>query len=299
LHFNLKVLNVWIGLCRGVPGLPPDLRLLGYEDAAIERSFQNQAGGTVVPEVIARSEPERHAILVESKSGSNLDEDQLQRYSEVSSQDLVERAFIPPAAAEACDTAIVADDQHVAQLLEALNGCGHAMPLLAVTETGISLKANGFQRNPIGEAFTPELPISWADVPLMYVPIDAESKAWEVADVVIPKAIAHMGQRVPQVGVEQLSQEACQLSWGQIGPTGRSGIQARVREVLKDASTEELSEWLVFDERGSGHVKFQNNPFSAAPRLQTASLGRIQRAQEDFRSRLTQGLPMRLFPNAE
>ena len=42
LSFSLTMLNLWIGMCRGVVGLPRDLKSLGYQDKWIEYRFVNQ-----------------------------------------------------------------------------------------------------------------------------------------------------------------------------------------------------------------------------------------------------------------
>jgi hypothetical protein len=286
LHFNLRFLNVWIGLCRGDAELPQDLRMLGYEDQAIEKEFRNEAGALVCPEVLTQSEQERHTILIESKAGSNLDVDQLSRYAGVTANDLVSRAFVPNVCAEAHDTVMVGQARHADELIKALENSGHSMPFLAVTDSGIALKANGFQRQAIEDAFTPELEIPWDQAPMMFVPIDSDSLDWEVADAIVPLTLAHMGNRVPLVTMGQLAQEACFLTWGAMGRAGKGGIKSQVTEIIKNAADEELGEWYAFEQSGGNRVRFENNPFKLGGRQQSASLQRLRRAHDDFRERL-------------
>ncbi len=111
MRFNLKMLNLWIGLCRGVAGLPDALRKLGYEDKWIEYTFANQDIEKVCPDLIVASEQLGHTILLEFKSGANTEPDQLRRYSRVTQENLV-TAFISREAARNHDVSIVGRNEH-------------------------------------------------------------------------------------------------------------------------------------------------------------------------------------------
>lgn len=73
------MLNLFIGLCKGVVGLPQDFRRLHYQEQAVELRFTNAQGEAVVPELIIASRAIHHTILFEWKSGANADADQLRR----------------------------------------------------------------------------------------------------------------------------------------------------------------------------------------------------------------------------
>lgn len=90
-NFNLTMINLWIGMCRGVAGLPRDLKELGYVDKSIELRFRNQDMETVCPDLIIASDGLPHTLLFEFKSGANTEEDQLRRYSRVNQNDLMTR----------------------------------------------------------------------------------------------------------------------------------------------------------------------------------------------------------------
>src|SRR5437660_1760886 len=91
-NLNLALMNLFIGMCKGVAGLPRDLRNLGYGDKWIELRFVNAQGEQVVPELVIASRQLHHTILFEWKSGANMEADQLRRYAGVTTEDLRERA---------------------------------------------------------------------------------------------------------------------------------------------------------------------------------------------------------------
>lgn len=291
MQFNLRMLNAWIGLCRGDPALPSDLRALGYEDRGIERKFRTAAGDEVVPELIIASDAEGHVVMLEWKSGGNLDSDQLDRYARVTGQDLVQRAYQSPAAAAAHDFAVVGDEAFEVELTGQLAAAPHTAPLLFGTATGIRLAANDFARQPITDVFTPELGIDWASAPTAFVPVDAESENWEVAEITMPMVIAQMAQRSPELTVAQLSQDICSLTWGSMGAPGQQAVRAKVRAVLEDAAAREFSSWLEIRGQAQSHatVLIRNNPFGEDPRDRAAALQRLRRQQTTLLERLKQG----------
>ena len=295
MHFNLRLLNVFIGLCRGDPNLPRDLQALGYEDRAIEKQFRTQTGDTVHPEIVLSSAQERHSILLETKSGKNLDADQLQRYAGVTTEDLVQRVPVEPSAAESHDVALLGASEHETDLASQLETLGHQMPLLVATDTGIRLVANLFARDPISEVFAPELLIDWGSSPLGYVPVDGDSTDADVAEVVVPIIVAQMASCVAEVNTEQICVEICRTTWGSMGGPGKNAIKAKVKAALQTAASGELSPWLEFRPQGNGSVSIRNNPYRAAPRDRTNGLQQLQQRQTHLLDRLRAG-QLSLFP---
>src|ERR1019366_2908970 len=106
LDFNLKMLNLWIGLVKGVSGIPSDFRTFGYKLHSIEQPVRNADGDICKPEMVACSEKLGHSLLFEWKDGPNLVDDQLRRYSRLDSKCLVDFAFIPKSAASKFDVVI-------------------------------------------------------------------------------------------------------------------------------------------------------------------------------------------------
>ena len=112
-NFNLKIKNLFIAFCRGVAGIPPVLRDLAYTVEWIEHQFQNSKNKTVKPEMILCSSEHGHTILLESKSGGNIDKDQYDRYKDVTDTDLRERAYLRPKCVENIDIAYTISEETI------------------------------------------------------------------------------------------------------------------------------------------------------------------------------------------
>jgi hypothetical protein len=83
-NLNLALMNLFVGMCKGVIGLPRDFRKLQYVDKWIELRFANVDQEQVAPELIVSSRLLNHTILFEWKTGPNFAADQLRRCSRVS-----------------------------------------------------------------------------------------------------------------------------------------------------------------------------------------------------------------------
>ena len=130
--FNRTLLNVWIGMCRGWPGLPRQLREWGYADRWIDHRFPNQDREPVHPDLIIASEAKANTLLLEFKSGANADEDQLRRDSRVCSDDLVRGALMRPTETAGHDVVVIGYSDNAERLRIGLDAGPYPFPLLGV-----------------------------------------------------------------------------------------------------------------------------------------------------------------------
>lgn len=288
MHFNLRLLNLWLGLADGAAGLPSQIRALGYQNAGVERRFNNQDGSLVNPELILASEAEGHSLVFEWKSGANTDADQLNRYARISSDDLRQRAFVNPAASGQFDITVVGKEEHEESLAYGIEQNGHSFPFLVETQTGLSRRRNAFAVAPLNGLFDPELEIDWAQAPTAYVPIDAESDLWEVSAVVIPKVIAQMQVQVPSAHIAQLAEHVCRLTWKLMGAPGRQAVEAKIREAVKDAADHEFAGVWRLDTSGHGKVEILQQLDPDEPAARTRTLKGLARKGEEAVARLQQ-----------
>jgi len=78
---HTKLMNKSIALCNPSPGWPSALYDCGYRLQAIEQKLRVSDTTPVKPDIIAASGKERHALVIERKSGMNVRPDQEKRYS--------------------------------------------------------------------------------------------------------------------------------------------------------------------------------------------------------------------------
>lgn len=244
LSFNLQMLNLWIGLCRGAAGLPSDLRRLGYQDRWIEYAFQNSNNEVVVPELILSSIQARHTMLLEWKEGKNTDSEQLRRYSGITQEDLIQRAFIDRQAASSLDVVIVGKAEFAERLRVGIERNQHNFPLLLVESSGIRLDLNQFSNNSLNGVFDPVLRIDFSKVPASFVPFNGDSHLFVVADCVISQIVEYMARREPRVLLARLAEDTVPT----LGIMSRQHQQHlrnnMIRQVVEQAARHEFRRYL-------------------------------------------------------
>lgn len=282
MSFNLKMLNLWIGLCRGVAGLPTGLRNLGYQDKWIEwtLTFFNGVLSRVCPDLIIASRETNHTVLLEFKSGANTEPDQLERYSRVTAKDLVEKAFLEPEATRNHDVALVGRSQHGDRLRIGIERPGYSFPLLLADEDGLALFHNKFQVPELTHLFSPRLKIDWRRVPLGFIPLDSESALWEVAEVVIPKVLHYMSQRRPRVGLDEICKDVC-ITWGIMGKPAKDALRTRVQDVLREVGRQDFKPYLRWIARIRS-LEIVDNPLELEPDRRAAAFRKLRGAQRKF-----------------
>ncbi len=86
---HTKLVNRVIGLCKDTAGWPSVLHNLGYEVQLIEWSISLlKSSQKITPDVVAVSKSLLHAIVIDCKSGTNIDLNQDNRYKSLEAHDL-------------------------------------------------------------------------------------------------------------------------------------------------------------------------------------------------------------------
>lgn len=289
MDFNLRMLNVWIGLCKGDHGLPSAINELGFKQHAIEYTIRNDDGSTCVPELIAYSAKHSHTLVFEWKSGRGTEEDQLSRYGRLTSKTLVEKAYVPREAAKTFDVVYVCQAKHVETMKIGIVNGSYKFPLLSVDDVGICLAHNQFECSVLNELFKSNMEVNFAAASMSHVPINEKSEDWEVADVVIPRVLERMLDRQTLVRATSICPMVCPL-WDNMASVGRNAIQKRVCEVLEQAALGEFAAYLVWRKMNNDcAVDFVHNPINDHGKKRSGALRRLKNASKEFKLRLVAG----------
>lgn len=248
-NFNLRMLNLWLGLCRAEAGLPSDIRELGYKDKWIEIKFSNSKGETVQPELILSSNLIGHTMLLEWKYGNNFDSDQIQRYSNINSDDLIGKALLSPAECQLHDICLVGRSEHFQRLQIGVNSNQCNFPLLLVSDDGIELKLNSFCLQQINQVFQPKLVIQNAFIPTQLIPFDIESEDWEIAERIIPVIITYISKGIPSFSLDQLAADVMPVWDTILSPNYKKPLKTRIRQIVNSACDFEFIAYLKRDKR--------------------------------------------------
>ena len=229
------MMNLFIGMCKGTAGLPDHFKALGYSDKWIEYGFPTSSGDRVVPELIIASNKIGHTVLLECKSGANLDENQLQRYATVTSGDLRERAFLDPAECGEHDVVVVARDEFTDRILIGLDKAECAFPVLVETSDGLQKVSNRFSLDPLNSLFDPILSIDWRYLPTFFFPLDAESSLREYAELTIPAVLQLAAQGESRILVTDVA-KAVVSSWNIIAPAYQKRMLSSFTRVIEHSA---------------------------------------------------------------
>lgn len=287
LNFNLTMLNLWVGMCRGVAGIPNDLKRLGYADKWIEHRFANQDLKPVHPDLIISSDRINNTLLLEFKSGANIEEDQLRGYTRVTQNDLIEKAFLSRDATNSHDVTVIGLIEFGDRLRIGIDKVDHSFPLLLKDNDGLSLDYNKFSIPELNRIFSPRIKINWDRVPTRFVPLDYQSEPWEVAEVIMPKILEYMTERRPRVIISKICQDIC-ITWDIMGKPGRDEFISNIRKVLQEASRSNFNAFLRWNGKLDS-LEIVANPLDINAAKRTSAYRKLRTAQKDFIDRLKTG----------
>lgn len=292
--FCLSIINLFLGMTRGVRGLPVDLRRLGYTDRSIELVFTNQEGRTVKPELILSSSRLRHTILLECKSGANTDAEQLERYSKVSSNDLQTKALLQSQEWESHDVAIVGKSEHADRLKIGIEN-RFRFPLLTLSPSGINKILNKFTPVETEAVFARGLDFTPEDIPHYFFPVDKDSELWEFAEILMPVVLESMLQRKTRIEAYEIAGSIIP-TWDIIDTSYRGEIENKVRDVLLAASQGPFKKYLKRNKAAEGRSHTPTwdiifNPLELDADKRSAEWRRLAKQQVDFVHTLKSGKP--------
>ena len=239
MSLNLRLLNLFLGMCKGAEGLPRGLYELGFKAEAVEFKFNNSENKAVVPELIIASEPIHHTVLFEWKSGANTEADQLHRYSKVTTDDLIARAYLAPGKCTIHDVAVVGRDEHRGTIPIGITDGGYDFPVLVTTPVGIETILNQFKVQQTDAIFRP-LAVNWDALPTAFFPLDAESELWEFAEQAIPHVLQEMQKGSPRVLANEIGKHIVPL-WETMRADYRGLLETKIKNVLDRATRKEFN----------------------------------------------------------
>lgn len=158
-------MNDVIGLCLRTAGWPSILADLGYGVQVIELEIRTTTGTLVRPDLILVSNKHLHCLVVECKSGSNVDPNQKGHYSDLTTSDLLRWITPYTKAGVTHDVCYVGLKENAQLLSESLP----EYPILIFGDDSIS-KDHTFPKTFLEKAFQNPIDLSGMAPPLNYYP---------------------------------------------------------------------------------------------------------------------------------
>lgn len=247
MTFSLRLLNLIVGLCSGTAALPRELFGLGFRVQRIEHKVPigQPIGSTkkeiVVPEVVISSEEVQHTILFEWKSGKNTEAEQLERYSKVTSDDLVKESFFSPLKCTNIDIAVVCEEENQKWITIGIKD-KYTFPVMVKFREGLKTVLNTYKVDRTDALFRP-LKFDWDQIPTVFFPLDKDSELWEFAEFVIPTVLEDMQRNRTMVLASSVAARIIPF-WDSVGADYKKELSKRIAEVLDRAAKREFKKYL-------------------------------------------------------
>lgn len=300
--FSRRIVNLFAGMAFGSPDLPSTLKDGGYSCHSIEQSFSVGTNQVVNPEIILCSDRDEHTLVVEAKSGANLNPGQLQRYTLVSPECLEKRAFASSASAKNHDVLIIGLALWRDRLLIGSSQVPCTRRVLAVTDMkfpeaedehrterkqpdeaieGILRIENTFATERLNQAFNPVLKVNWDLIPNNFLPVDHEAADWEFAEFIMPEIIAAILNGEDVVTIDGLA-ETFIHHWSVINAKYRTTLLQRIRRIVKQAAQTRFSSYLRCGESEIPKNEVRLTIPDSAAKNRGSLRSQLQRRSKDF-----------------
>jgi hypothetical protein len=253
LSFNTQLMNLFLGMCKGVEGLPKHFRQLGYADKWIEFGFTNARNELVVPELVVASNNLRHTILFEWKEGANTDVDQLRRYDGITSPDLRQKVFLSEIESETHNTVIIGQSEYADRIVVAVDRHEFRFPVLVKSREGLTIIRNSFMPNETDEVFRPCLELDWEMVPTFLFPLDVDSTLSEYAELMVPAILERMGSGETRILLGKMA-ESIIPAWNIVDRAYQRRLSQKMLTVMERAVRHEFSQFLRRNRPAAGRT---------------------------------------------
>jgi len=248
---HLGLVNVALALRFRQPGWPDCLLSGGYLLHAVGVKIRLPDARIVHPDILASSPSRGIGLLIEVKSGPNLDHDQLGRMRSVSPTELREHAYIQVNDPDTFKIGVLylCNTVHSDSIEKAVDG---QATVLGFDGRKFQLAGCQLPDDELAKALT-NASVASDHQPLGIVPFDDESTDSEVATHVVPAVVAALVRGEGQLSVDGILHETHRLCCDVMQSTGAGselrGIRRKASFVLRTAATEDFSPWLKQVER--------------------------------------------------
>jgi hypothetical protein len=184
---------------------PAPLALAGWRVVCLEVPVLTDLG-IVVCDVVLFNDASGHLLVVEAKSGANIEPDQARKLAAVDAQALIIAGGItvPRAVRLFCEPMYVCLEQHAGRIAKGIAAVGLRIPVLAVDETQARLVDPSFASaalaGALGEA------VRWTHPIAGIIPFDHESPAAVFDQPVRAELVAAMARNVPSVTIRAMAE---------------------------------------------------------------------------------------------
>lgn len=243
---NLELLNAIIGMCRSDSRWPHYFYDLGYGVKWIEQPFTCETGEKLVPDLVIVSTTYNNCILYEGKSGTNIENNQAERYKKVKPRDVVSKLFIDVIKGQepTVDVSYLCFSESTRTIVFQLNALLAKFPVLEMAPKAFQLAAHKFSVARLNNDLSKGILIDRSKIPMGYFPFDENSSDSEIAPLVIQTLVAFARQNKPHFGSEEITEDIVGSLWPHFGAGLKRRLVNKVSSILGRAQVRELRGFL-------------------------------------------------------
>ena len=281
---NLKLINAIIAMCRSDSKWPHYFYDMAYGVKWIEYPFTCSTGETLVPDLVIVSNAQNNCILFESKSGSNIENAQAERYKKVRPDDVVSKLFVDVVGGQkpSIDVTYLCFSESTPAIVLQLDALSAAFPVLEMAPDILRLAANSFSVSKITNDLSKGIAIDRNKIPMGYFPFDEDSSDSEVAPLVVQTLVSFASQNKPHFKSEEITQDIIGSLWEHFGRQKKKQLVDKVKAILGKAKIRELHGFL---ERRGEHWSL-SYAFPVSPAFPTRRLEALSKKCRLFVKRL-------------
>jgi hypothetical protein len=279
LEDRLLPINTLVGLMLPNDVTPPALAEGGFQLVGLEVPAGGTGGSVTIDAVLLHAETS-HLVVVESKSGANVEERQARAYAQLKALDVVQSAYVTltKRAAPTIEVLYVCLREHVDRIRLGLEQLEMSAPIMSVSADSVRLERDGVVGEHLRDAFADgEVRLPGA-VPRL-IPFDQDSDVEVIQSRVLAALVSAMAQRLPQLTLTSLAERAMP-QFALYGRQAQQRIKKKVTEAARRIQAAEPASFEVVSTTGirEGLVRILRTPEDNDPRGRTQAYQAVGRA---------------------
>ena len=285
---RLLPINTLLSLLLPNDVTPPALANGGFRLGGLEIPAAGAAGAVTIDCLLSHADT-NHLVLVEAKSGPNIEEEQAVKYGQLHASAVVQSAYVtlsvrtPPTA----ETVYLCLGTHLERVGLGLANAGLGYPIMTVSESLVSLERASAASAGLRAVFA-DGPVSLLGPPARMILFDQDSDVEVIKPRVLAVLVAAMAQRLTQLTLVSLAERATP-HFALYGRQAQQKIKSKVGHAARQIANEEPSSFHYLPTTGSreGLVKILRTPEDNAFQGRTQAYQAVGRATKPRKTRKT------------
>jgi hypothetical protein len=257
---RLLPINTLLSLLLPNDVTPPALADAGFRLAGLEIPAASVAGAVTIDCLLFHADT-NHLVLVEAKSGPNIEAEQAVKYGQLQASAVVQSAYVTLSVRTrpTVETVYLCLEEHLERVRLGLANAGLTYPIIAVSDGRVAL--DGTVASAQVKAAFASGPLALLGRPARLISFDQDSDIEVIKPRVLAVLVAAMSQRLPQLTLVSLAERATP-HFALYGRQAQQKIKRKVAEAARRIAEDEPANFQYMPTTGSreGLVRILRTP---------------------------------------